>query len=130
MTFIQEITEIPEINSYYLNGLACLKFCRSFVVTENKHLIAGPSRVLPSKRPMSSLVSAKNLFPLLLQIVACAGFQLAALYYLYTQKWFKPIGSDVHEEVIISWENTVLFTVSSFQYVILAWHLSKGKPYR
>lgn len=86
--------------------------------------------MLPSKRPMSSLVSAKNLFPLLLQIVGCAGFQLAALYYLYTQEWFEPIKNNGHEEVIKSWENTVLFTVSCFQYVILAWHLSKGKPYR
>ncbi|XP_066257174.1 polyamine-transporting ATPase 13A3-like [Euwallacea similis] len=90
----------------------------------------GPSKTLHSKRPMSSLVSPKNLFPLILQIITCAAFQLGALYYLHKQKWFEPIKRDTHEEVIESWENTILFTVSCHQYVILAWHLSKGKPYR
>uniref|UniRef100_A0AAR5QDK6 Cation-transporting P-type ATPase C-terminal domain-containing protein n=1 Tax=Dendroctonus ponderosae TaxID=77166 RepID=A0AAR5QDK6_DENPD len=90
----------------------------------------GPSKILHSKRPMSSLVSAKNLVPLTLQIFAIAAFQVGALYYLYQQDWFQPIPSDVSDEIILSWENTVLFTVSCFQYVILAWHFTKGKPYR
>uniref|UniRef100_A0AAR5PDG0 Cation-transporting P-type ATPase C-terminal domain-containing protein n=1 Tax=Dendroctonus ponderosae TaxID=77166 RepID=A0AAR5PDG0_DENPD len=65
-----------------------------------------------------------------LQIFAIAAFQVGALYYLYQQDWFQPIPSDVSDEIILSWENTVLFTVSCFQYVILAWHFTKGKPYR
>lgn len=79
---------------------------------------------------MSSLVSAKNVIPLLLQIVTCLVGQLGALLYLYEQKWFEPIPSDTVDEVVVSWENTVLFTVSCFQYLILATVYSKGRPYR
>lgn len=90
----------------------------------------GPLDVLCPKRPMSSLVSSKNMFPLLLQIFVCALIQLGALYFLYRQKWFEPIPPDSKGEIIVSWENTVLFTVSCYQYIVLAWHFSKGKPYR
>ncbi|XP_060531702.1 polyamine-transporting ATPase 13A3-like isoform X5 [Cylas formicarius] len=90
----------------------------------------GPANELCPKRPMSSLVSAKNLLPLILQIITCVCVQLGALFYLYQQTWFKPIPPDTVDEVVVSWENTVLFSVSCYQYVILAVHLSKGRPYR
>ncbi|KAL1509672.1 hypothetical protein ABEB36_004378 [Hypothenemus hampei] len=90
----------------------------------------GPSKILRSKRPMSSLVSAKNLLPLILQITGCAIFQIGAMFFLYRQKWFNPISDDADEEIVVSWENTVIFTVSCFQYVVMAWHFSKGKPHR
>lgn len=78
---------------------------------------------------MGSLVSAKNILPLLLQVILCGAIQLAALYYLFFQKWFRPIKPG-REEVVVCWENTVLFTVSCYQYIILACAYSKGKPYR
>lgn len=59
----------------------------------------------------------------------CASVQLAAFYYLSIQQWFKPLPAGM-EEVVICWENTVLFTVSCFQYLILAVVYSKGPPYR
>ncbi|XP_049825460.1 polyamine-transporting ATPase 13A3-like [Aethina tumida] len=90
----------------------------------------GPSEILCSKRPIGSLISTKNTIPLILQIIGCALVQLGALYYLSLQEWFEPIPDKVHEEVIVSWENTVLFTVSCFQYIIIAIVYSKGKPYR
>lgn len=79
---------------------------------------------------MGSLVSMKNIIPLLLQILTLAFIQIASLYYLYRQKWFTPIPDDHVEAVIVSWENTVLFSVSCYQYIILATVYSKGKPYR
>lgn len=90
----------------------------------------GPSRKLGKTRPLSSLVSPKNVIPLILQIVTCCLIQIGALLYLMSQEWFEPIPSDTVEPVIVSWENTVLFTVSCYQYVILATVFSKGKPYR
>lgn len=90
----------------------------------------GPPNKLCSQRPMSSLVAAKNTIPLALQIITCALMQGGALYYLFCQEWFKPIPDNTIGEVILSWENTVLFTVSCYQYIILATVYSKGRPYR
>lgn len=74
-------------------------------------------------------MSPRNLISLILQVTICASVQLAAFYYLSIQEWFKPLPPGV-EEVVICWENTVLFTVSCFQYLILAVVYSKGRPYR
>lgn len=79
---------------------------------------------------MSSLASLKNVIPLLLQIFAMILIQVASLYYLYRQKWFVPIKPVNADPIILSWENTVLFLVSCYQYVILATVYSKGRPYR
>lgn len=78
---------------------------------------------------MGSLVCAKNVLPLFLQVILCGVMQLAALYYLFFQKWFRPLKPG-KEEVVVCWENTVLFTISCYQYIILACVYSKGKPYR
>lgn len=78
---------------------------------------------------MGSLVSLTNLIPLSLQIFFCGSIQVAALIYLINQPWFKPVIAK-GDETIVCWENTVLFTVSCFQYVVLACAYSKGKPYR
>uniref|UniRef100_A0A6P7HDL0 Cation-transporting ATPase n=1 Tax=Diabrotica virgifera virgifera TaxID=50390 RepID=A0A6P7HDL0_DIAVI len=99
----------------------------SFAITMARQ---GPSGYLSSKRPMSSLVSAKNVLPLLLQIALCALFQMGSIYYLFQQRWFKPIPSNTIEPIIVSWENTVVFCVSCYQYIILAVVYSKGRPYR
>ncbi|XP_072383561.1 polyamine-transporting ATPase 13A3-like isoform X2 [Diabrotica undecimpunctata] len=99
----------------------------SFAITMARQ---GPSGYLGSKRPMSSLVSAKNVLPLLLQIALCALFQIGSIYYLFQQRWFKPIPSNTIEPIIVSWENTVVFCVSCYQYIILAVVYSKGRPYR
>lgn len=79
---------------------------------------------------MSSLVGMKNVVPLLLQVFTFATVQVLSLYYLYQQTWFVPAPNNIVDPVIVCWENTVLFTVSSYQYVILATVYSKGKPYR
>lgn len=90
----------------------------------------GPSETLGAKRPPGSLVSGSNLIPLFLQIVLCGAVQLFALFYLYQQTWFNPVPHTKHEEIVECWENTVLFLVSVFQYLIVAFAYCKGKPYR
>lgn len=78
---------------------------------------------------MGSLVAIRNLIPLILQILTCGTIQILALCYLIRQPWFEPLPPS-KQEVVVSWENTVIFCVSSFQYLILALVYSKGKPYR
>lgn len=70
-----------------------------------------------------------NVIPLILQVLVCLLIQIGSLIYLYNQEWFVPLPPG-KEEIIESWENTVLFLVSSYQYIILATVYSKGKPYR
>lgn len=89
----------------------------------------GPSNRLVAKRPMGSLIAGSNLIPLVFQIVACALTQYLAFYYLTVQEWYKP-NQQEKDEIVLCWENTVLFTVSCYQYVVLALMYSKGKPYR
>lgn len=85
--------------------------------------------MLVAKRPIGSLVSIANLFPLVLQVLTCLLAQLGVLWYLQMQDWYVPLPPG-KEEIVESWENTVLFTVSCFQYIILACVYSKGEPYR
>ena len=46
--------------------------------------------------------------------------------------WYKKLEpvSDDESEVILCWETTVIFILSSFQYLILATVFSKGRPFR
>jgi cation-transporting ATPase 13A2 len=91
----------------------------------------GPANRLGVKRPPGSLVAATNLIPIVLQIFTCVAVQIGAMYFLYQQDWFEPVPDRAKgEEVTQCWENTVMFVVSSFQYLILAFVYSKGKPYR
>ncbi|KAJ9581483.1 hypothetical protein L9F63_023341, partial [Diploptera punctata] len=91
----------------------------------------GPANRLVSKRPMGSLMSASNIIPLIIQVLLTIAVQIATLYFLMQQHWFEPIKKkDLPEETVLCWENTSLFCVSSYQYVILAVVYSKGEPHR
>ncbi|KAF5282157.1 hypothetical protein FQR65_LT02854 [Abscondita terminalis] len=89
----------------------------------------GPSQTLGSKRPLGSLLSGRNLVPFGLQILVCVAIQVGSLQYLFIQFWYTPSLTEV-EPVITKWENTVVFCVSCFQYLIFAFIYSKGKPFR
>ncbi|GLV35836.1 anne boleyn [Carabus blaptoides fortunei] len=82
----------------------------------------GPAHILVAKRPMGSLVSLVNLIPLFLQIILCGIIKYGALYYLQLQPWFSPLlKSSYHgEEVIVCWENTIVFSVSLLLFAAVA----------
>jgi len=52
--------------------------------------------------------------------------------YLKAMPWYKKLepADDEETEVILCWETTVIFILSSFQYLILATVFSKGRPFR
>lgn len=79
---------------------------------------------------MGSLVSLANLIPIFLQVITCIFIQVAALFYLTNQNWYRPLPDKGIGETVVCWENSVLYNVSCFQYIILAFVYSKGKPYR
>ncbi|XP_056132320.1 polyamine-transporting ATPase 13A3 [Lampris incognitus] len=104
---------------------------------------------LVSRRPPSGLISGPLLFSVLTQILICLGFQTIAFLWVRHQPWYhvwKPLSnacnlslhdnnSDLNstkldDHNIQNYENTSLFYISSFQYLIVAIVFSKGKPFR
>ena len=67
---------------------------------------------------------------LVMQISLTAAIQLGALLLLMLQPWYQPVRPEGDEVIIPCWEVTVIFSISSFQYLILALAFSYGPPYR
>ncbi|XP_008405076.1 probable cation-transporting ATPase 13A3 isoform X3 [Poecilia reticulata] len=102
---------------------------------------------LVSRRPPSGLISGPLLFSVLTQILICLGFQTITFLWVQKQPWFERwtpatnvCNHSDHLNVsglnqtdnhnIQNFENTSLFYVSCFQYLIVAIVFSKGKPFR
>ncbi|GAB7347984.1 hypothetical protein MBLNU459_g5485t1 [Dothideomycetes sp. NU459] len=90
----------------------------------------GPYPVLSRKRPTASLVSRKVLTPLLGQIVICVLTQLVGWQVVRRQPWYQPPILDKDHSNSENSENTTLFLLSCFQYILSAIVLSVGPPFR
>ncbi|GAA5825204.1 hypothetical protein JCM11251_006142 [Rhodosporidiobolus azoricus] len=87
------------------------------------------SRIHP-KRPTANLISKKVLSSLIGQIVITSGFQIVTYFYIRTRDWYTPPTIDPDKLDIVSYENTSLFLMSSFQYILVAAVFCVGPPYR
>ncbi|XP_031430958.1 polyamine-transporting ATPase 13A3 [Clupea harengus] len=105
---------------------------------------------LVPRRPPSGLISGPLLFSVLTQILVCLGFQTLAFLWVRQQSWYEmwtPLSdacnqsssgnisgelnqTELDDHNIQNYENTTLFYISSFQYLIVAIVFSKGKPFR
>ncbi|KAG9877897.1 hypothetical protein KCU94_g21845, partial [Aureobasidium melanogenum] len=90
----------------------------------------GPYSVLSKKRPTASLVSRKVLTPLLGQIVICVLTQFVGWEIVQRQPWYQPPILDKEHSNSENSQNTTLFLVSCFQYILSAIVLSVGPPFR
>jgi cation-transporting ATPase 13A3/4/5 len=90
----------------------------------------GPYRELSRKRPTASLVSRKVLIPLIGQIIICVLTQFLGWYFVRRQSWYEPPIIDPEHSNSENSENTILFLISCFQYILSAIVLSVGKPFR
>lgn len=91
---------------------------------------SGPYPILCAKRPTASLVSRKVLTPLLGQIALAAAVQIAVLKGVQSMSWYIPPKVGLDKNQIANSENTSLFLVSCYQYIMAAVFLSVGRPYR
>ncbi|KAF8894948.1 Ca-transporting ATPase [Gymnopilus junonius] len=88
------------------------------------------------KRPTASLVSKKVLASIIGQIVITSTVQLWAYFWVRRQEWYTPpptrIPSNDGRNKLEStnYENSVLFLISCFQYILVAAVFSIGPPYR
>ncbi|XP_063558370.1 polyamine-transporting ATPase 13A2 isoform X4 [Gorilla gorilla gorilla] len=91
----------------------------------------GPALVLGRVRPPGALLSVPVLSSLLLQVALVTGVQLGGYFLTLAQPWFVPLNRTVPApDNLPNYENTVVFSLSSFQYLILAAAVSKGAPFR
>ncbi|OJT09471.1 hypothetical protein TRAPUB_14051 [Trametes pubescens] len=87
------------------------------------------------KRPTASLVSKKVLASLVGQIVITSAVQFWAFFWVRSQAWYTPPaeqdpGGDDDKLESLNYENSTLFLVSCFQYILVAAVFSIGPPYR
>lgn len=85
---------------------------------------------LSQKRPTANLVSRKVLTPLLGQIVLCILIQAIAFQTVQQQPWYIPPVLDKEKSNIDNSQNTALFLVSCYQYILSGIVLSVGPPFR
>ncbi|NXE99856.1 AT132 ATPase, partial [Menura novaehollandiae] len=92
---------------------------------------SGPAPALGAARPQGALLSALVLGSLLLQSALLVAVQLLCYFITVSQSWYVPLNSTVTApQNLPNYENTVLFCISGFQYLILAVAMSKGYPFR
>lgn len=84
---------------------------------------------LVKETPLSSLVSVSPILSLLTQIGLVIIFQVTTFEHLKSEPWYVPLNA-TNEDDIACVENYTIYTISSFQYIILAVVFSKGYPYR
>uniref|UniRef100_A0A2K5VC90 Polyamine-transporting ATPase 13A2 n=1 Tax=Macaca fascicularis TaxID=9541 RepID=A0A2K5VC90_MACFA len=89
------------------------------------------SRTGPALALGRALLSVPVLSSLLLQVALVTGVQLGGYFLTLAQPWFVPLNRTVPApDNLPNYENTVVFSLSSFQYLILAAAVSKGAPFR
>ncbi|CAG9767851.1 unnamed protein product [Ceutorhynchus assimilis] len=85
---------------------------------------------LHKQTPLSSLISFSPILSLLVHMAFVIFFQMAAFEHLKSEPWYVPFNNTNDSEDFACWENYTIYTISSFQYIILAIVFSKGYPYR
>ncbi|KAF9390490.1 hypothetical protein BGX21_011470 [Mortierella sp. AD011] len=86
--------------------------------------------LLNPKRPTANLVSKKVLTSLIGQIMIQSLFQAMLFVIIRRQPWYTPPVYDSEDTNIECYENTVLFLLSCFQYLLVAIVFSVGPPFR
>ncbi|CAH8487024.1 unnamed protein product [Schistosoma turkestanicum] len=85
---------------------------------------------LSVERPEMRLVSTVTLLSLGLQLLTCGLVQFSVFVFTRLQPWYLPLFAYHEDYELKNFESTAIFTVSVYQYIILAIVFSKSAPYR
>lgn len=88
-----------------------------------------PHPQLIKKRPTANLVSARILMSLILNILLLLIFQVILWLKIQQEPWYTP-PKPSNDDDVNSYDNTLLFLFSNFQYIIISLLLTEGPPYR
>lgn len=91
---------------------------------------SGPYSKLDPKRPTASLVSKRVLTSLFGQVIIQVVGQFWLFYWIKQQKWYQKPDTNVDDRKFKCFENTAVFLLSCYQYLLVAIAFSVGKPYR
>jgi cation-transporting ATPase 13A3/4/5 len=89
-----------------------------------------PYSKIHHKRPTASLVSPKVLTSIIGQIVINAAVQIFVFIWVRRQPWYTSPDVDSDKLETFNYENSALFLISCFQYILVAGVFSVGPPYR
>ncbi|XP_074500677.1 polyamine-transporting ATPase 13A2 isoform X1 [Sebastes fasciatus] len=91
----------------------------------------GPSKELHPCRPSASLLTLPVLGSIFIHFCMIILGQLAALFITTSQDWYVPLNSTSFGEANLpNMENTTVFAMSGFQYIIMAVVVTKGYPHK
>lgn len=116
-------SNLTDIQFLYIDLFIISIFAFFFGKTESYD---GP---LVKQTPLSTLVSLSPIASLAFHLIFAIGFQVIGYHHLQAQDWFVPFNF-TQESHLGCTENYTIFTISCFQYIILAFVFSKGAPYR
>lgn len=87
-----------------------------------------PNKVISVHRPSFNILSLKMIVSLVSHVISIMFFQIFLWFYIQKQSWYiKPIpGTDNY---VTSFDNTVLFLFSNFQYILFSYVLTVGPPF-
>lgn len=117
-------SNLSNVQFLFIDIFLVLHFASTFGFTE------AWDKFLAKKPPMMSLLSFVPLSSITLQMFVVISFQVVSYHLIQSYDWFEPFVFVEGENYLKCYETFAVFTVSMFQYIILALVFSKGKPYR
>jgi len=91
---------------------------------------SGAAHGLAPKPPPTQILSIPSVSSLILQIVINVGFQAFVFTFITEQPWFIPFTFPGDTYNFNSYQVTVVFLITTFQYITMVIVYSKGHPYR
>ncbi|XP_071531027.1 polyamine-transporting ATPase 13A3-like isoform X2 [Panulirus ornatus] len=85
---------------------------------------------LAAYSPPSALLSVAPIMSIIIHIATVIGFQTFCFFYVQDQPWFEPFNATTSDDILAGHENYAVFSVSQFQYIMLALVFSRGPPFR